>query len=132
MAGFYNRLIFWNGYILFTVHVVFIGRLVCSVNMLYMELSYTGSLDWSTRASEHVTVQIGTNKVTGMAGFYNCLFFWNYHILFTVHVVFVGSQVCSVNVLYIELSYTGSLDEHQSMSQFRLVYLNCYQDGRFL
>ena len=41
------------------MHVVFIGRLVCSVNMLYMELSYTGSLDWSTRASEHVTVQIG-------------------------------------------------------------------------
>ena len=33
-------------------------RLVCSVNMLYMELSYTGSLDRSTRASEHVTVQI--------------------------------------------------------------------------
>ena len=29
-----------------------------SVNMLYMELSYTGSLDRSTRASEHVTVQI--------------------------------------------------------------------------
>ena len=46
------------GYILFTVHVVFIGRLVCSVNVLYMELSYTGSLEWSIRASEHVTVQI--------------------------------------------------------------------------
>ena len=45
-------------YILFTVHVVFVGRLVCSVNVLYMELSYTGSLDRSTRASEHVTVQI--------------------------------------------------------------------------
>ena len=28
--------------ILFTVHVVFVGRLVCSVNVLYMELSYTG------------------------------------------------------------------------------------------
>ena len=36
----------------------FVGRLVCSVNVLYMELSYTGSLDQSTRASEHVTVQI--------------------------------------------------------------------------
>ena len=24
--------------------------LVCSVNKLYMELSYTGSLNWSTRA----------------------------------------------------------------------------------
>ena len=41
-----------------TVGVVFVGRLVCPVNMLYMELSYTGSLDRSTRASEHVTVQI--------------------------------------------------------------------------
>ena len=40
------------------MHVVFVGRLVCSVNMLYMELSYTGSLDRSTKASEHVTVQI--------------------------------------------------------------------------
>ena len=40
------------------MHVVFVGRLVCSVNVLYMELSYTGSLDQSTRASEHVTVQI--------------------------------------------------------------------------
>ena len=40
------------------MHVVFVGRLVCSVNMLYMELSYTGSLDRSTRESEHVTVQI--------------------------------------------------------------------------
>ena len=58
MAGFYNCLIFWNGYILIIVHVVFVGRLVCSVNNLYMELSYTGSLDRSTRASEHVTVQI--------------------------------------------------------------------------
>ena len=45
-------------YILSTVGVVFVGRLVCPVNMLYMELSYTGSLDRSTRASEHVTVQI--------------------------------------------------------------------------
>ena len=44
--------------ILSTVGVAFVGRLVCSVNMLYMELSYTGSLDRSTRASEHVTVQI--------------------------------------------------------------------------
>ena len=35
-----------------------VGRLVCSVNVLYMELSYTGSLHRLTRASEHVTVQI--------------------------------------------------------------------------
>ena len=40
------------------MYVVFVGRLVCSVNVLYMELSYTGSLDRSTRASEHDTVQI--------------------------------------------------------------------------
>ena len=45
-------------HVVFTVHVDFVGRLVCSVNVLYMELSYTGSLDRSTRASEHVTVQI--------------------------------------------------------------------------
>ena len=45
-------------YILSTVGVAFVCRLVCSVNMLYMELSYTGSLDRWTRASEHVTVQI--------------------------------------------------------------------------
>ena len=38
--------------------LVFAGKLVCSVNVLYMELSYTGSLDRSTRTSEHVTVQI--------------------------------------------------------------------------
>ena len=47
-----------NVYILFSVGVIFVGRLVCSVNVLYMELSYTCSLDQSTRASEHVTVQI--------------------------------------------------------------------------
>ena len=72
MVGFYNCLIFWNGStsqfklvsyackttagfincILSTVGVAFVGRLVCSVNVLYMELSYTGSLDQSTRASE--------------------------------------------------------------------------------
>ena len=58
-------------YLLFTVHVDFVGRLVCSVNVLYMELSYTGSLDRSTRASEHVTVQISYACKT-MAGFINC------------------------------------------------------------
>ena len=50
-------------YILFTVHVVFVGRLVCSVNVLYMELSYTGSLDL-------VTVQISYACKT-TAGFIN-------------------------------------------------------------
>ena len=46
-----------NEYILFTLGVVSAGRLVCSdrlvcsVNVLYMELNYTGSLEWSTRAS---------------------------------------------------------------------------------
>ena len=68
MAGFINcfPLVFYvyltklhrNVYILSTVGVIFVGRLVCSVNVVHMELSYTGSLDQSTRASEHVTVQI--------------------------------------------------------------------------
>ena len=54
------------------MHVVFAGRLVCSVNMLFMEpiISYTGSLDQSTRASEHVTVQISYACKT-TAGFIN-------------------------------------------------------------
>ena len=54
----YGTNLHWNVYILFTVHMVFVSRLVCSVNVLYMELSYTGSLHRLTRASEHVTVQI--------------------------------------------------------------------------
>ena len=110
-------------YILFTVHVVFVGRLVCSVNVLYMELSYTGSLDRSTRASEHVTVQISYACKT-TAGFINCfplinilfLMFifnhrystiydltklWNVYILFSV--VFAGKLVSSVNM---KLGYT--------------------------
>ena len=62
-------------YILITVHVVFVGRLVCSVNVLYIELSYTGSLDWSTRASDDVTVQISYACKT-MAG-YHC-----FHLIF--------------------------------------------------
>ena len=73
MAGFINcfALVFYvyltklhrNVYILSTEGVIFVGRLVCSVNVLYMELSYTGSLDQSTRASEHVTVQISLPTV---------------------------------------------------------------------
>ena len=47
-----------NECILFTLGVVFAGRMGCSVNVLYMDLSYTGSLDRSTRASQHITVQI--------------------------------------------------------------------------
>ena len=38
--------------------VAFVGRLVYSVNVLYMELSYTGSLDKSTIASEHVQINL--------------------------------------------------------------------------
>ena len=109
-------------YILSTVGVVFIGRLVCPVNMLYMKLSYTGSLNRSTRASEHVTVQISYACKT-TAGFINRFtlidfvfdvyltkLHWNVYILSTVGVIFVGRLVCSVNMLYMELSYTGSLD----------------------
>ena len=49
---------------------------------------------------------------------------WKVYLLFTVHVVFVGRLVCSVNVLNMELvtlvHWTSRL-EHQSMSQFKLV-----------
>ena len=52
--------------------VVFARRLIFSMKMLYMELSYTGSLDQSTKVSEHVMVQIGyTYKAT--TGFNNCV-----------------------------------------------------------
>ena len=57
--------------------VVFAGKLICSMNMLYMELSYTGSLDQSTKASEHVMVQIGkTCKATaGYCVVQSCRYF---------------------------------------------------------
>ena len=56
----------------FTVGVVFSRRLICSMTMLYMELSYTGSLDQSTKVSEHVMVQIG-NTYKATAGFNKCV-----------------------------------------------------------
>ena len=56
--------------IFFTMYIVFVGRLVCYVNVLYMELSYTG-LDQSTRASEHVIVQISYACKT-TSGFITC------------------------------------------------------------
>ena len=118
MAGFINcfPLVFYvyltklhrNVYILSTVGVIFVGRLVCSVNVLYMELSYTGSLDQSTRASEHVTVQISIH--VRLPGWHVFIIIWNGYVLFFMHVVFVGRLDCSVNMLYMELSYTGSLD----------------------
>ena len=40
----------------FTMGVVFAGKLICSMNMLYMELSYSGSLDLLTKTLEHVMV----------------------------------------------------------------------------
>ena len=56
----------------YTMGVDFADRLTCSMNMLYMKLSYTGSLDQSTKASEYVMVQIGyTYKAT--TGFNNCV-----------------------------------------------------------
>ena len=55
------------------MRVAFVGRLVCPVNMLYMGLSYTGSLDRSTRASD-VTVQISLPvRLPGWEVFY----LWN-------------------------------------------------------
>ena len=47
-----------------------INSMVNSVNMLYMVLSHTGSLYWSTGASEHVKVQINF-ACKSMAGFIN-------------------------------------------------------------
>ena len=80
----------WNVYILFIVGVVFAGTLVSSV-----ELSYTGmcvfSLVWVW--SLLVNWFLPRTKLH-----------WNVYILFTVHVVIVGRLVCSVNVLYMELS----------------------------
>ena len=111
------------------MHVVFVGRLVCSVNVLYMELSYTGSLDRSTRASEHVTVQISYACKTTDG--YHCfhlileVYLTNLHIHFTVRVVFVGRLVCSVNMLYMELSYTGSLDQSTRASEHVTVQISC-------
>ena len=70
-------------YILSTVGVVFVGRLVCPVNMLYMELSYTGSLDRSTRASEHVTVQISIP--VRLPGWYFFIIIWNGYVLFIMN-----------------------------------------------
>ena len=74
------------------MYVVFVGRLVCSVNVLYMELSYTGSLDRSTRASEHVTVQISYACKT-MAGFINCYPLINF-VYLTVTLECVYSLYC--------------------------------------
>ena len=95
--------------------VVFSGELVCSMNVLYMELSYTGSQDQSTKASEHVMVQIG-NSYKATTGFNNfvvqsCIMQTvSYVFPFTMGVVFAGKLICSMNMLYMELSYTGSLD----------------------
>ena len=50
----------------------FARRLICSMNMLYMELSYTGSLDQSTKASENVMVQVG-NTYKATASFNSCV-----------------------------------------------------------
>ena len=52
--------------------VVFSGKIICSMNVLCMELSYTGSLDQLTKASEHVMVQIG-NTYKATASLNNCV-----------------------------------------------------------
>ena len=111
----------------FAVRLVCSGRLVCSVNVLYMELSYTGSLDRSTRASEHVTVQISLPvRLPGWQVFYNYLIVQKGYILFTVQMwsFYVGRLVCFVNVLYMELSYTGSLDRSTRASEYVTVQIS--------
>ena len=80
------------------MHVVFVGRLVCSVNVLYMELSYTGSLDQSTRASEHVTVQIS----------YACKTTDGYHCFHLIlELIYTFSLLCMWSLLV-----TGLFCEH--------------------
>ena len=87
-----------------------------------MELSYTGSLDRSTRASEHVTVQISIP--VRLPGWHVFIIIWNGYVLFFMHVVFVGRLVCSVNMLYMELSYTGSLDRSTRASEYVTVQIS--------
>ena len=69
--------------------VVFSGQLVCSVNVLYMELSYTGSLDRSTRASEHVTVQISLP-----VRLQDCRFFKLFHRLEWIYSLYYVCRLC--------------------------------------
>ena len=83
-----------------------------------MELSYTGSLDRSTRASEHVTVQISIP--VRLPGWHVFIIIWNGYVLFFMHVVFVGR----VNMLYMELSYTGSLDRSTRASEHVTVQIS--------
>ena len=61
----------------FTMGVFFADRLICFMNILYMELSYTGSLDQSTKPSEHVNVQIGKicKATAGYCVVQSCRFF---------------------------------------------------------
>ena len=117
----------------FTMGVVFAVRLICSMNILYMELSYTGSLDQSTKASEHVMVQIG-KPYKATASFNNCVVpSWRlfsikwivYYVCipFTVDVDFSGKLIYSMNVLYMELSYTGSLDQSTKASEHVMVQI---------
>ena len=78
MAGFYNCLIFWNGYILFTVYEVFVGRLVCSVILLY-QLHWNVYILFIVRAStlvSFVNALCGT-KFTGMYIF-SLLWVWSF------------------------------------------------------
>ena len=75
--------------------VVFAGKLVYSVHML-MELSYTV-------VSVFPLLWVWSLLVIDFFCEYETKLHWNVYILFTVHVVFVGRLVCSVNVLYMEL-----------------------------
>ena len=110
MAGFYNSLIFWNGCILFTVYEVFVGRLVCSVILLYIELY---KLHWNVYIIFIVGVVFASTLVSSVNALYGTKLHWNVYILLTVGVVFAGKLVSSVNM---ELSSTG-------MCIFSLLYM---------
>ena len=111
----YETKLHWKVYILFTVHVVFVGRLVCSVNMLYMELSYTGSLDRSTRASGHVTVQI--------SALYACKTMAGYHCFYYIFEVYLIKLHC-VYSLYCAVVFVGIL--------FTVVLVVCHSVSRLV
>ena len=80
MASFYNCLIFWNGYILFTVYEVFVGRLVCSVILLYklhwnVYILFIVRVVFASTLVSSVNALCGT-KFTGMCIF-SLLWVWS-------------------------------------------------------
>ena len=97
--------------------VVFSCKLICSMNVLCMELSYTGSLDQSTKASEHVMVQIGRLRQLLTIVLSHLVDFFKLNRLLVMYSLYCGCGLFSMNVLYMELSYTGSLEQSTKASE---------------